>query len=38
MENRLNQLWQASLAKEAEVKKEMLVRMPEHIDEQIFLN
>lgn len=34
MENRLNQLWQASLAKEVEVKKEMLVRMPEHIDEQ----
>lgn len=32
MEKKLNQLWQASLEKEVAAKKEMLVRMPEHID------
>ncbi len=34
MEKKLNQLWQASLEKEKVAKKEMLIHMPEHMDEQ----
>lgn len=34
MEKQLNKLWKASLEKENVVKGEMLIRMPEHIDEE----
>lgn len=34
MENQLDKLWQASLEKERAVKKEMLIHMPDQIDEE----